>query len=240
MDTKTNDTQPIFSRCSLGNGRWFWVAYASFEDMCEGNIHASGYSDTSDAAEAHAKTAILNDSPRQFAASHAQDVHRRMCAKQRARKTSSSDSTAKLEYVYSYYTSDYDGSWGSTPYRIIKKTAKRIYVETICPYKWTDEDGVYYDVETFVLDRDKLEREGFAWSRPRRNYFYLLPHEERHESPVPRCLAVLELTHCSSCTDIDTAYRRLALKHHPDRGGDVERFRCIHRAYEEALGFCST
>jgi hypothetical protein len=34
---------------------------------------------------------------------------------------------------------------------------------------------------------------------------------------------------------IKTAFRRQALKHHPDRGGNAESFRKIHQAYEELL-----
>lgn len=33
---------------------------------------------------------------------------------------------------------------------------------------------------------------------------------------------------------IDMAYRRLRSEHHPDRGGDPEKFRAVQKAYEEA------
>ena len=32
--------------------------------------------------------------------------------------------------------------------------------------------------------------------------------------------------------EIKTAYRKLAVKHHPDKGGDTEKFKEITRAYE--------
>ena len=36
---------------------------------------------------------------------------------------------------------------------------------------------------------------------------------------------------------IKSAYRRQALKYHPDRGGNADAFRRIHEAYEELLGW---
>jgi hypothetical protein len=37
--------------------------------------------------------------------------------------------------------------------------------------------------------------------------------------------------------DIEKAYRRLASKHHPDKGGSAERMAEINRARDEALKF---
>ncbi|MFZ0243436.1 MAG: J domain-containing protein [Desulfobacterales bacterium] len=39
---------------------------------------------------------------------------------------------------------------------------------------------------------------------------------------------------------IKTAYRRQALKHHPDHGGDATVFRKIHQAYEELLNWAES
>jgi hypothetical protein len=35
--------------------------------------------------------------------------------------------------------------------------------------------------------------------------------------------------------EINAAYKELAKKHHPDRGGDEEEFKKLHAAYEEAM-----
>ncbi len=44
---------------------------------------------------------------------------------------------------------------------------------------------------------------------------------------------VLGLKPTCSVSDIQHAYRTLAKKHHPDNGGDVERFHAVNEAYEK-------
>ena len=43
----------------------------------------------------------------------------------------------------------------------------------------------------------------------------------------------LKVPHNSELTDVKKAYKKLALKHHPDRGGDPKKFQEIASAYEE-------
>lgn len=46
---------------------------------------------------------------------------------------------------------------------------------------------------------------------------------------------VLGISSSASETEIKSAYKKLAREHHPDKGGDPERFQEIQKAYESAL-----
>jgi hypothetical protein len=88
---------------------------------------------------------------------------------------------------------------------------------------------------TIALDRAKLEREGRAWSRAVRDYFYTRPWEERRHRYVPECGMLLGLTFPWTRDQLKRAFRRMARKAHPDAGGSDEEFKAVDRAYEQAL-----
>lgn len=47
--------------------------------------------------------------------------------------------------------------------------------------------------------------------------------------------AVLGVSGIATQEEIKAAYRRLAMKHHPDRGGDPEEFQRVKTAYEQLM-----
>lgn len=67
----------------------------------------------------------------------------------------------------------------------------------------------------------------------------LAEKKQKKESPkadrtsAPDSYATLDITPQATDTEIKKAYRRLALQHHPDKGGDAEQFKKIINAYEE-------
>lgn len=58
-----------------------------------------------------------------------------------------------------------------------------------------------------------------------------------HYDPEPRMnpYAILGVPSTATQDEIKTAYRRLAMKHHPDRGGALEEFQRIQDAYERLM-----
>ena len=180
MDNESRLDSPSFSRCSLGNGRWFWVTWADFESICEGRPHSTGVASSAAEAERQANdsltTAFGPGKFHQHSANFARHVHRRMAIKMRAGRSSKNTDAAQLEFVYRDWCSDYDGKMGSSAHRVVKKTSTRVYVENRA-WSWEEDGKAYHDVETFVLDRQKLEVEGDAYSRRQRNFFYTTPYE---------------------------------------------------------------
>ena len=50
---------------------------------------------------------------------------------------------------------------------------------------------------------------------------------------------VLGVSRRASAGEIKKAYRKLAMKHHPDKGGDEEKFKGITEAYEVGCVFAT-
>ncbi len=58
--------------------------------------------------------------------------------------------------------------------------------------------------------------------------FFSDPFERGYDSPTP-----FGLKRSASEEDIKKKYRELILKHHPDKGGDEEKFKSIQAEWEE-------
>merc|ERR1719456_568080 len=60
------------------------------------------------------------------------------------------------------------------------------------------------------------------------------PRRRKSNKPVDtnKFYELLEVDKNANAADIKKAYRKLAVKHHPDKGGDPEVFKNITKAYE--------
>lgn len=59
--------------------------------------------------------------------------------------------------------------------------------------------------------------------------------EVRRREQRAHAVATLELTEPFDAATVRRQYRRLAMRHHPDRGGDAERLQAINRAFRTLL-----
>jgi hypothetical protein len=59
--------------------------------------------------------------------------------------------------------------------------------------------------------------------------------EQNERKERTECWTILGLKPNASRAEIDRAWRALAMKHHPDRGGDIEEFKRLQRAFELAV-----
>merc|ERR1719410_680675 len=65
-------------------------------------------------------------------------------------------------------------------------------------------------------------------------FFGGFPGMDRPRKPVDttKFCKLLQVEKNATESEIKKAYRKLAIKHHPDKGGDPEKFKEITRAYE--------
>lgn len=128
------------------------------------------------------------------------------------------------------------------PYRITKITAARIHIE---------------HKDTCVqLNREAMERDGKQYHTRFHEYFYAKkPAPESKEwnwagsssYTLPsfgqvfgvECLATLGLSLPVTRAEVRRAYRRLALKAHPDQGGNHHDFIKLKQAHDSALRFAT-
>lgn len=231
-EMKEQMNEALFSRCSAGKNRWFWVVWESWENLVYGSSLASGYATTPLEAEQQALAVVPG--AKQYGAGYAAGHHHRLSVEKRKQKPASkSTETMTEEFLYHDRMSDdwSDSSWHSTPYKIMKKTKKYVFIET---GNWRHDP---WDVPTYRLDRRKLETEGKAMAGygTARDYYYTTPADQRRTQWSPPYLNVLGLKTGATTEEIKAAYRRLAKANHPDRGGDPEQFKKIHAAFEEAM-----
>ncbi len=228
--------KPLWSRCSLGRNRWYWIVWRCFEDVCnDTDPIATGYAASANECEAAALT--VEPGAANVQAGWASSHHRKTCVQRRMRKPASDSKQAvQQEYLYTDHDAGWDAGpseWYSRPHRIIKVTKHSVFIEKD---RWRPEGTwMEYDVECYRLDRRELEETGEVWSDQARERFFTKPIEERRQQYRPQYLVDLDLPAGATKGQIKSQFRRLAMKHHPDRFGDAEEFKRVKRAYDKAM-----
>lgn len=151
-----------------------------------------------------------------------------------------------IEFLYRDVRDESTGEWRSEPHRVTKRTRKYVYVERR-PYEPERLTGSWSDrgAPTFRLDRAMLEQKGYAFVPVTADVddplFFAVPYRERvvqYGGPLPACFDLLGLSFPCSVAEVKAAYRGLAKRAHPDRGGSHGEFLKLQAAYEQALHLC--
>ena len=138
MDNESRLDDPTFSRCSLGNGRWFWVTWADFESICEGRPHGTGVASSAAEAEKQASDSLTAAfGSREFlqhSTNYARHVHRRMAIKNRAGRSCQATRARPIgvRVLRLMQRLRWQNGHYSSPHRVVKKTSTRVYVEIPC------------------------------------------------------------------------------------------------------------
>jgi hypothetical protein len=128
----------------------------------------------------------------------------------------------------------------------VRKTRRYVTVEQR-PYDPQRLAGGWLDpgAPTYRLDRAALEREGYAFvpitAEIDDPLFFAAPYEERAGQVAGAsfpCFERLGLSFPCSVAEVRAAYRELAKRAHPDRGGSHDGFLALQAAYEKAVRLC--
>lgn len=230
----------FFAVTSLGKERWYWVVWPSLKMVQSGEsgVHiAEGYQ----RAKAEAVDRALEVAGMHgewVAAKYAKAYHRRHSQKRQ--------SPEALEFLYRDVQDTTTGQYHSVPHRVAKRTRMYVYVERR-PYEperltgsWADRDA-----STFRLDRAMLEQKGYGFVPVTADVddplFFATPYQERvvqYGGRSPACFGLLALSFPCTVAEVKAAYRELAKRAHPDRGGSHGEFLELQAAYEQALHLC--
>jgi hypothetical protein len=232
--------ETYFAVTSLGKDRWYWVVWPSLEMVQSGESGAhvaEGY----ERAKAEAVDRALKVAGMRgewVAAKYARAYHRN--------RSQGPQSPQALEFLYRDVQDRTTGEWRSEPHRVAKRTRKYVYVEQR-PYEPERPTGSWHDRDApvFRLDWVMLEQKGYAFVPVTADVddplFFTTPYQERvvqYGGRSPACFGLLELSFPCTVDEVKAAYRELAKRVHPDRGGSHDRFLKVQAAYEQALHLC--
>ncbi len=119
-------------------------------------------------------------------------------------------------------------------HRIIKRSR---YYCFVARWEWSRQ--------TIKLPRLELEQKGSVWHRVSRERYYSEEGKAKFDQEhvvvysVPECLKTFGLDWTATADDVKRAYRRIALRCHPDKGGSNDAFRQLQAHYDAAMGIVS-
>jgi hypothetical protein len=215
-----------FGRCRSGS-RWFWVAHAFGNEK-----ESHGWTDTEELATAVAMAAVLNlCDGRPTIATFIQGVASHKLkelnkAKRAARPPPEATDSKVVEYLYGYSRGGEDSPGHPVRYRIVKKTAKRVYY--VRQEEWLDKRGELHSVQPYAptdderigfVNRQKLEADGSVYNR---GVHWCFPDSHLYVS-LEACLGDRYREEKLKPEDIRTLKAAMAAAH-PDRGGSSAAF----------------
>jgi len=231
---------PGWSVRKLARDRFFWVVWARCGAAWGGEppIANGVAADLETATEAARQ--VAGPAGRELSQAYAAWAHREQAAARRAARRPSTTTTATpLEFIYAVDRNNEDNVPRMSRHQIFKRTAKKVFADEqecseFTPAPRGEQQSMTFDRAALERD-DGVSRKSQGWWGP--TYFATeaaaLASMTKARA-VSRCFAALGLTNDCTLAEVRRTYRRLALIHHPDKGGDAVTFRELHAHYEQA------
>lgn len=127
----------------------------------------------------------------------------------------------------------------SNPFEVFKEQMRQMAADKAAKKAYTDrlrrenEEAVWRAQKDLNEELNRILFGQRTYQSPFGRPPYNRPVPPR-QPVVPAWCAVLGLPATASKQEIKSTYRKLAMKHHPDKGGNAATFQKITKAYEEA------
>lgn len=132
--------------------------------------------------------------------------------------------TARVEFIYAKY--------GKQKFQIKKILPRQVVIYSE-PYQKGFETSE--DAPTFGLNKRELDDYGEVRARGQIFCTEAKKLEFEKYRKIPSYLEVFGLDWDANLDDVKYWFRKLSLLHHPDRGGDVDKFRELTESYGKAV-----
>ena len=236
----------------LSKNRWYWVVWPSLDEIQSVDEPllqvGEGYEKTK--AEAVERALELAGNYAEWIAAKYARIHYRNKTSGKRRKPNSHapDGSNPLQMHEFLYRDAYDAEseqWIPVPHRVVRRTNQFVFIEQR-PYTPDELAGSWFDQgsPTFRLNRQMLEREGYAFVPPTayvedaEEIYFSNEYTQAAGEVHIQCLEQLDLEWPCTETDVKGAYRKLVKTAHPDGGGSQEEFLALQEAYDQALKLC--
>lgn len=209
------------SACAINENRIFWVvAYANERP------HAFGECASFEDAEKAVLLSLKNKRALCLNSNFAwqEYVEQQLEEAVRSKGEAEFAEAARLEFVFEKY--------GSAKYQIkrISNTEVVVFSE-----RYSDEFTADVNAPTFKLSKRELDNTGESKCKGR--IFCTQAKKEQWDKyrKIPGYLKVFGLDWNANVTQVKYWFRKLSMEHHPDKGGNEEKFKELVKSYNKAV-----
>jgi hypothetical protein len=209
------------SACTVNENRVFWVIAFANE-----RPHAYGECASFEDAEKAVLLSLKNKRALCLNSNFAwqEYVEQRLEEAVRNRGEEGFTETARLEFVYEKY--------GSAKYQVKRVSNTEIIVFS---ERYSDKFKADVNGKTFKLDKRELDNTGETKSKGR--IFCTKAKKDKWDRfrKIPHYLKIFGLDWDANVSQVKYWFRKLSMEHHPDKGGNPEKFRELIVCYNKAV-----
>jgi len=210
------------SACEVDEQRIFWV----ISDVHQKRPRITGESSDYQTAEKAVLAALKNKRAIRRNPNYALEeyIEQRMERVAADNQLDGFSETARLEFVYEKY--------GIARYQVQRRSGDKLWIYSI-PY--TEKFKPSENVSVFTLNKRQLDNQGETSARGKIFCTEKKKLELDQMKKAPYYLKIFGLDWDANVRDVKYWFRKLSKEHHPDRGGNAQKFRELIECYDKAV-----